>query len=568
MNTHTQIEQKIQSAIAEKSILGLSIAIIQAQDNAPCEVVYTNGFGTTSAETETALPITPNTLFSLGITSRTLTTVMVLRLVEQGLLALDRPVVDYLPGYVFHDNPVWGRQLTLQHLLTETTGLGSGGKGWGESDGGALERWAWDSYAHFRFMVAPGTVPNHGNSPTMAAYLAETVTGKHFTQLMDEQVFTPLGMTRTTYDRAVAMTRAVALDHEQIEDGTLTVKHRFLDNLAGNPDFMGLSSAHDLANVVAMLLDKGTFAGKQILLPETVAMMTANQASYGIEHSSEVRRRMEAGEGMGCIVGEFKGVPCMGRPAVHGQAVSLDLFPGKGLGVVCLTNYSESGKHEELVYEIYDALLETPATYHFAEPPTPVDEGYKDLWPHHVGQYMMEWGEMVKLWVADDQLFVEYEEEPYPLVPVNTHEYYFLDGEGNRQVVTMLPEPSGATQVVVAVAYSAARVELAPDFTPDTSGWQKYVGAYLNYHDAYSTIGYYVSLHEEKLTVTGTGSDGRLRLPTAGEGDEMTQIGPNRFVCYTGLFDFTEEDGELWVQTDHAFRYRHVPDYKGSGWKI
>ncbi|MEZ4736964.1 MAG: serine hydrolase domain-containing protein [Caldilineaceae bacterium] len=96
------INELIHPYITPTAVLGMSLAIVQRD-----EVIYANGFGVTSAE-DGGLPVTPQTLFAVGSTSKIITALLIMRLVEQGVLDLDRPVVDYLPGYTFTDNPAWG----------------------------------------------------------------------------------------------------------------------------------------------------------------------------------------------------------------------------------------------------------------------------------------------------------------------------------------------------------------------------------------------------------------------------------------------------------------------------
>ncbi len=214
------IEETIQPYIGPESILGVGITIVQGAD-----IAYCQGFGMTSIG-ESSLPVTSKTLFAIGSTSKTINALMIMRLVDQGVLALDKPVADYLPGFTFTDNPDWGKRVTLRHLLTHTSGLASGGKGWGPRDFDALRRWVWDEMAHFAFLAEPGRVAYYGNGPSFAAHVAEAITGKYFPQLVQEQVCAPLGMTRSTYDRLIAMTYPLALPHERDDDGNLGMVQR------------------------------------------------------------------------------------------------------------------------------------------------------------------------------------------------------------------------------------------------------------------------------------------------------------------------------------------------------
>ncbi|HOU41967.1 MAG TPA: serine hydrolase domain-containing protein, partial [Promineifilum sp.] len=77
------------------------------------------GYGITSVENP--LPVTADTLFQIGSTTKTITGTIVMRLVEQGLIDLDRPVRDYLPELRLRDKTAEAT-VTMRHLLTHMGG--------------------------------------------------------------------------------------------------------------------------------------------------------------------------------------------------------------------------------------------------------------------------------------------------------------------------------------------------------------------------------------------------------------------------------------------------------------
>jgi CubicO group peptidase (beta-lactamase class C family) len=81
---------------------------------------WSGGWGATNVRYP--LPVTSDTLFQTGSITKTATVTAVLRLVEQGLLDLDAPVVRYIPELRLSDSDV-ARRLTLMHLLTHSSGL-------------------------------------------------------------------------------------------------------------------------------------------------------------------------------------------------------------------------------------------------------------------------------------------------------------------------------------------------------------------------------------------------------------------------------------------------------------
>jgi hypothetical protein len=66
---------------------------------------------------EGGVPVTPQTLFAYGSICKNICAALVMRLVEEGRLHLDRPIVEYLPDLRFTNNETYGRQITLRHLL-------------------------------------------------------------------------------------------------------------------------------------------------------------------------------------------------------------------------------------------------------------------------------------------------------------------------------------------------------------------------------------------------------------------------------------------------------------------
>lgn len=157
-----RLEQRIQQYVAAQKMVGLALAIVQGSD-----VRYARGFGVTSVE-DGGLPVTPHTLFCIGSISKTLTATLVMRLVEQGKLDLDVPVMQYMLDFAFSDEKL-GQHVTLRHVLSHTTGLPSGGKDFGPRDPDALRRFVWDELSRYEFIAEPGKVHLYSNTVLVLA---------------------------------------------------------------------------------------------------------------------------------------------------------------------------------------------------------------------------------------------------------------------------------------------------------------------------------------------------------------------------------------------------------------
>jgi CubicO group peptidase (beta-lactamase class C family) len=557
MIDYQQLEEHIQQYIAPQAILGLAIAIVQGEN-----VIYRKGFGVTSVE-DSALPITPKTLFSIGSTSKTLNALLIMRLVEQKILELDRPIVAYLPGFVFTNNPSWGERITLRHLLSHTSGLACGGKAWGPRDAGALRRWVWDEIAHYSLLAEPGRVTYYANGPSVAGHIAEAVTGKPYTQLMAEEVFTPLGMQRSTYDRRVAMTYPLALPHAQDTDGNLFTLHLYADNPAGNPEGFCLSTADDLAQVLIMLLNQGQFQQQPYLHPASVAQMQTIHGDYRAEGISDVRAAMQRYEGLGLGIGNYKGVPVVGHSGMLlGMMTMFDLFPAHGYGVVSIVNYCDVEKRNEMLFHIYDQLVGTPTRYHFPQPPLPSSAGQATVWSQHAGTYLSPYGGLVTIAIKDDSLTFTSNDETQVLTPITANQYYFADENEQRTPVAFLPEAVEPTQFVLVFPDVYRRIAINPDFELTATGLSRYVGLYANYREGNIIDGFYVGVKEGLLTIYPAEDYGPLIALDETRGVPCTALSATRFAAASGLFDFVlaPDGGVVYVTKDLAFRYWPVPD--------
>jgi hypothetical protein len=325
----------------------------------------------------------------------------------------------------------------------------------------------WDELARYAFVAEPGKVHLYSNTVfVLAGYLTEVVTGKYYDQLVHELIFAPLHMQRSTFDRTVAMTYPLALAHELDGDGTLRTRHRFTDNVSGNPAGFGISSTLDLANFAIMLLNNGRFQNTPILSPESIAVMWAPSGKRYTPGA-------ESGYGLACYTGEYKGV----RQVRHGGMLEsyncyLTLFPEQGIGVVLQCNYDGEDRTFGLIHDIYDRLLDVPPG---APPPLQVPPNRR-LWPRHVGTYLSVQRGLASVNIVADQLILERNGEAAPLTAVEGG-LYLADGTA----VGFVLEVAGPTHYLVIDGEPYRRFECDQAFVPDPAAWTTYAGTYVEW---------------------------------------------------------------------------------------
>ena len=116
------VETLAPSLMDELNIPGVSISIIKNK-----EIVYSKSFGV--ADVDTKIPVDENTMFEACSMSKPVFALIVLQLVEQDKLDLDRPLCDYLPESFVSDDDNYSKQITARMILSHTSGMPNWRKG-------------------------------------------------------------------------------------------------------------------------------------------------------------------------------------------------------------------------------------------------------------------------------------------------------------------------------------------------------------------------------------------------------------------------------------------------------
>jgi CubicO group peptidase (beta-lactamase class C family) len=191
-----------------------------------------------------------NSAEEVGAAGNWFTAALVMHYVDQGKISLDDPVSDYLPIFAKYAKSY----LTIRHCLTHTTGM--------QPEKGRLQKLLQkskfptledevNSFAKLEIITNPGEEFYYSNiGINIAGRVLEVVGKKGFDRLMQEKIFRPLGMKKSTYTSEFSV----------------------------NPSGGARTSALDYMKFLGMLINKGTFNGKQILSEEAVTELLSIQA--------------------------------------------------------------------------------------------------------------------------------------------------------------------------------------------------------------------------------------------------------------------------------------------------
>jgi CubicO group peptidase (beta-lactamase class C family) len=296
---------------------GAAIGIIQDG-----RLVYAKGFG--AANIETGAPVTPEMLFRLGSTTKMLTATAVATLAAEGKLDFADTVGKHTRGL----DPAIAA-LTVNQILSHTSGLKDTAVMNGRHDDAALgeEIRAWKADWLF---TKPGAIYSYANPGFwLAGYVAESVAGKPYADVMEERVFSPVGMASSTLRPTMAMTRALSQGHELVNQ-KIAVMRPAADNVANWPAGSVFSNLTDLSRFAIAMMNGGKIDDKQAILPQVVAALTTPHADMPGAHVKY---------GYGLEVEEIGGVWIWshdGSRAGYGSAIAM--LPGRQAGLIVLCN--------------------------------------------------------------------------------------------------------------------------------------------------------------------------------------------------------------------------------------
>ncbi|WP_223284399.1 serine hydrolase domain-containing protein [Hymenobacter qilianensis] len=206
-----EIERLVLALMDSAQVPGLALAVLE--DN---KVQYVKTFGYRNVQKR--LPLEPQTAMYAASFSKAVFAYLVMQLVQEGALDLDKPLYQYLgkllpeiKGYQDLATDERWKQITARMALTHTTGF---------------PNWRWfEPDEKLRFKFAPGTKYWYsGEGIQLLQVVVEKITRKGLLQLSEERVFKPLKMTRTSYIWQPAFELSHAIGY--MEDGKAVPKEK------------------------------------------------------------------------------------------------------------------------------------------------------------------------------------------------------------------------------------------------------------------------------------------------------------------------------------------------------
>lgn len=331
-------------------------------------------------------PMRTDAIFGLASSSKPITAVAIMMLVESGDIRLADPVSKFIPEFgappqvaVAKPGGAEGayelvpatRPITIRDLLTHGSGLLSGGLGQ-RAAGAAAQRGPQDTLA--TYIPKLGTVPLDFQPGTLWRYsglagfdvlsrIVEVVSKQPFDEYLRERIFEPLDMRDTSFYYTGRQADRLAAVHAR-RDGKLEATPRDLSNVVYFSGAGGLSaSVEDYLQFASMLLNGGELNGHRLLGARTVEMMTANHTGDMVNGQfGRPARGMGFGLGMQVVLDPIAADLAVSKGAISwpgGSGVAHWIEPAEKLVSIYFIQGGQGGPaRQELENAVRQAIIE------------------------------------------------------------------------------------------------------------------------------------------------------------------------------------------------------------------
>ncbi len=372
----------LEGQIEIRGLPGIVVGVVAGDD-----LVWARGFG--HADLQAERPMETNTRFRMASHSKLFTATAIMQLREEGLLRLDDPVEEYLPWFDFQRPTPEDPPVTIEHLLTHSSGLPrEAGSHWSD--------WDFPTSDQVRTLMADRQAPfspevrwKYSNlAYTLAGMVVEEVSGMSWADYLQANIFDPLEMSASSVDEPDPQ---LATGYgSRMPDGSREVLP-FVD-ARGMAAATGLTSTvEDMARFVSAQFREGGRGGERIL--STASLREMHRVRM-------LETTWTRGQGIGFSVQRIDGRLYVGHGGGYPGYTTYTLIQlDDEVATIALTNTNDSNPSQiarELMETVGQAFAEATAE-------EPVVAAWDPAWARFAGVYASRWGR-TQVIVMDDRL--------------------------------------------------------------------------------------------------------------------------------------------------------------------
>jgi len=345
------IEEKCNNYVKNSAVPGIAVSLFSKN-----KIIYLKGFGYTD-KTKTK-EVDENTRFAYQSTGKSIVATVTMKAVQDGLINLDDPIIDYYPEFLvqstFERDPQ--KKITFRHLLSHSSGIqegappGNGVDEKGESyDPTFEERIASIQGSWLRYPVgSASTYSNFGID--LVTYGLQRASGKDYPEFLKDSFGSLLGMNSIIYDRETA------LQDNDTAKGYLGYTEAVIRDSVAYGAGMPFISIKDLATFAQFLLNKGSLSDKRILEEKYLDEMF--EGDYSQDYFGGFGARY-SNYGIGIFLNNInQEIKLLHHPGgAFGYNSNLVIIPELDFGIVVMSNNEYNFPVEDFTIDVLRGFL-------------------------------------------------------------------------------------------------------------------------------------------------------------------------------------------------------------------
>jgi CubicO group peptidase (beta-lactamase class C family) len=357
MTSWNDFDTYVRDAMPTWHCPGVAIAVVRGD-----EVVHRAAYGLRDVERD--LPLTPDTRFAMASVTKSFTAMSVALLVEDGRLAWDAPVRDYVPELVLHDAYA-SEHLSVRDMLSHRSGLP-------RHD---LAAWRLEvpraafvaRLRHLRPSASFRERFQYNNLMYYAlAHVVERIAGQRWEDFVHARIFEPLGMVGSNFlpePPREGQVTALGYRVDRDEDGNPTglVAMPFGEHTEVSPGAAGalFSTLDDQVRWLGLHVNRGRWGDATLVSPFTCEQL---HQPVSVQPVTGARRELMGTTlltyALGWSVEPYRGHTLVQHGGnVEGHSLMVGFVPEERTGVVVLTNGAMMPLRDALLYEALDRAL-------------------------------------------------------------------------------------------------------------------------------------------------------------------------------------------------------------------
>jgi len=335
------IRTSIDSIMIKKKGVGAQVLIFSSDS-----ILFDGNYG--YADVEADIPMTSETMMRIGSITKSFVAVAAMQEVEKGTLSLKDKLSDLAPDFEYENKYRDEQPILVEHLLEHTAG-------WDDihlkeyaqvADGWTLEEGIQFHPVNRKSRWVPGLYYSYCNSgPPAVAYILQTLTNQDFESYVDENIFTRLGMDKSTFVQTADTEKWLAQGYGGDQDEKADYWH-ITQRPAGSIN----STATELSQFTRMLMNDGMYDGDTILTKASVDRIKRCETLHSARSGSK------GGYGLHSINSNVRGYDWYGHDGgMMGFLAKSTYSPELDLGFIVLCN-SNNGAIGAINKYLYNTL--------------------------------------------------------------------------------------------------------------------------------------------------------------------------------------------------------------------